>query len=210
MNSQKITLFALSFFIIAFLMLGCDNSGQTDKNWYKGNLHTHSYWSDGDEFPEMIMEWYKSNEYHFLALSDHNILAEVEKWVKIRPDSLYQAAFQNYLDEYGEDWVVYKEQNDTISVKLKTFEEYKPLFEEEESFLILPSEEISDRYDGKPLHMNVTNIQKLIKPQGGGSILEVLQNNIDAVLKQREETGVPMMVHINHPNFHYEIGRAHV
>src|SRR5690606_9755569 len=194
--------------ILCFLLFsGCKTQEQ---QYYKGNLHTHSYWSDGDEFPEMIMEWYKSNEYHFLALSDHNILAEVEKWVKIRPDSLYQAAFQNYLDQYGEDWVVYKEQNDTISVKLKTFEEYKPLFEEEESFLILPSEEISDRYDGKPLHMNVTNIQKLIKPQGGGSILEVLQNNIDAVLKQREETGVPMMVHINHPNFHYEIGRAHV
>src|SRR5690606_10186821 len=142
------------------------------KNWYKGNLHTHSYWSDGDEFPEMIMQWYKSEGYAFIALSDHNILAEEEKWVTIRADSLYQEAFKTYLEEYGEDWVIYREENDTLRVKLKTFEEYKPLFEEEESFLIMPSEEISDRYDGKPLHMNATNIQKLIKPQGGGSILE--------------------------------------
>lgn len=205
MKPLKITIVATCLFISSFLILGCDNRGQTDKNWYKGNLHTHSYWSDGDEFPEMIMDWYKSRDYAFVALSDHNILAEVEKWITIRPDSIYQTAFQNYLDEYGEDWVEYRENNDTIRVKLKTFEEYKPLFEEEEHFLIMPSEEISDQYDGKPLHMNVTNIQKLIKPQGGTSILEVLQNNIDAVLKQREETGVPMMVHINHPNFHYAI-----
>src|SRR5205814_702981 len=27
--------------------------------WWKGNLHTHSFWSDGDDFPEMIADWYK-------------------------------------------------------------------------------------------------------------------------------------------------------
>ncbi len=39
------------------------------KQWFKGNLHTHSYWSDGDEFPEVIMDWYKSKGYQFLALT---------------------------------------------------------------------------------------------------------------------------------------------
>ena len=33
--------------------------------WWKGNLHTHSYWSDGDDYPEMIADWYKTNGYHF-------------------------------------------------------------------------------------------------------------------------------------------------
>ncbi|MFO0064709.1 MAG: hypothetical protein ACK523_01980, partial [Pirellulaceae bacterium] len=27
--------------------------------WWKGNLHTHSFWSDGNDFPEMISEWYR-------------------------------------------------------------------------------------------------------------------------------------------------------
>ncbi|MEX2594157.1 MAG: histidinol-phosphatase [Anditalea sp.] len=178
---------------------------QANKGWYKGNLHTHSYWSDGDEFPEVIMDWYKSHGYNFVALSDHNILAEGEKWVEIREDSLYQNAFQSYLENYGDDWVEYKEEDGNVKVKLKTFEEYKPLFEEEEEFLILQSEEISDSFGDKPLHMNATNIQKLITPQGGESVFEVLQNNINAVLKQREETGEPIMVHINHVNFHYAI-----
>jgi hypothetical protein len=27
--------------------------------YWKGNLHTHSLWSVGDDFPEMIADWYK-------------------------------------------------------------------------------------------------------------------------------------------------------
>src|SRR6186997_2621450 len=57
-----------------------DASAAPTLRWYKGNLHTHSLWSDGDDFPEMIVDWYKSRGYHFLALSDHNTLQTGEKW----------------------------------------------------------------------------------------------------------------------------------
>lgn len=175
------------------------------KNWFKGNLHTHSYWSDGDEFPEVIMDWYKSNDYEFIALSDHNILAEGDKWIDISEDSIYQTAFQNYLNNYGEDWVNYSIDSGIINVKLKTYDEYKGLFEEKGKFLIIKSEEITSNFGNKPVHMNVTNIQKFISPQGGSSVIEVLQKNIDAVLKQREETGKLIMPHVNHPNFGYGV-----
>ncbi len=36
--------------------------------WWKGNLHTHTFWSDGDDFPEMVAEWYRTHDYNFLAL----------------------------------------------------------------------------------------------------------------------------------------------
>ncbi|MEX2512083.1 MAG: histidinol-phosphatase [Cyclobacteriaceae bacterium] len=187
------------------MLYSCGEKIEDTSNWYKGNLHTHSYWSDGDEFPEMIMSWYKDQGYHFVALSDHNILAEGEKWITLREDSIYQEGFQNYLREYGEDWVDYTEEEGITKIKLKTFEEYTPLFTEENRFLMMPAEEISDGYDGKPLHLNATNLEKLITPQGGESIVEVLQNNINAVLEQRKATGKPMMVHINHPNFRWAI-----
>lgn len=54
-----------------------ERDGQT--RWFKGNLHTHSLWSDGNDFPEMICDWYAQNDYNFLALSDHNILSRGEK-----------------------------------------------------------------------------------------------------------------------------------
>ena len=31
----------------------------SDLRWYRGNMHTHSLWSDGDDYPEMIADWYK-------------------------------------------------------------------------------------------------------------------------------------------------------
>ncbi len=51
--------------------------------WFKGNLHTHSLWSDGNDFPEMICDWYQRAGYQFLALSDHNILSEGVKWMDV-------------------------------------------------------------------------------------------------------------------------------
>ena len=29
--------------------------------WFKGNTHTQSLWSDGNDFPEMIAEWYRTH-----------------------------------------------------------------------------------------------------------------------------------------------------
>ena len=29
-------------------------AGAAEARWWKGNLHTHSLWSDGDDFPESI------------------------------------------------------------------------------------------------------------------------------------------------------------
>ncbi len=193
--------------LLVTLFIGCsDQQELPQKKWYKGNLHTHSYWSDGDEFPEVIMDWYKTNDYAFVALTDHNTLAEGEKWKMIRTDSLYMNAFTSYLNTYGEDWVNYTTDSlNRTHVKLKTYEEYKGRFEEAEKFLIIQAEEITDHFAGKPLHMNATNIQKKIDPQGGNSVAEALQNNIDQVNQQREETGVPIIPHINHPNFAYGI-----
>jgi hypothetical protein len=188
-------------------LFGCgEKKSAGTQQWYKGNLHTHSYWSDGDEFPEVIMDWYKSKGYQFIALSDHNILAEGEKWILLSQDSIYQQAFKEYLDRYGTDWVNYKtDSSNQVYVQLKRYEEYRGLFEENGKFLIIQSEEISDYFGNKPLHMNATNIQELINPQGGNSVVEVLQNNIDEVIRQRNELNIPMIPHINHPNFHHAI-----
>ena len=33
---------------------------QPATRWWRGNIHTHSLWSDGNDFPEMIADWYRS------------------------------------------------------------------------------------------------------------------------------------------------------
>jgi hypothetical protein len=186
---------------IGVLTIACTPQKKDTSQWYKGNLHTHSYWSDGDEYPEMIMDWYKSHGYDFIALSDHNILAEGEKWITVTKSRMYEEGFQKYLEKYGDNWVAYKLDSGRTHVKLKTYSEYRPLFEDN-NFLIIQSEEITDRYQDKPIHMNVTNVPSVIDPQGGNSVTEVMQRNVDAVLQLRKQTGRPMFPHINHPNFY--------
>lgn len=197
----------ISAFLLLILILPSQafTQNQTLK-WFKGNIHTHSLWSDGNNFPEMIMDWYKSHGYDFISLSDHNILAEGEKWVSVPAHPFRQRGFREYLEKYGKDWVKYKTDSaGLISVRLKTIAEYKPLFEEKGKFLIMQAEEISDQYKTKPIHMGAINIRELVKPQGGNSIAEIMQNNLDAVYAQRQRTGEAMFAHINHPNFRWAI-----
>ena len=185
-------------------LAACREPEKDPRKWFKGNLHTHSYWSDGDEFPEMIMDWYKTHGYSFVGLSDHNILAEDEKWIKVIKSKMYEDGFQKYLEKYDSQWVTHRIDSGRILVKLKTYKEYKPLFEDA-SFLIIQSEEISDKFQDKPIHINVTNVKERIEPQGGESVANVMQRNVDAVLSQRAKTGIPMFPHINHPNFFFAV-----
>jgi hypothetical protein len=55
------------------------------------------------------------------------------------------------------------------------------------------------------VHVNATNLRHLIEPQGGTSVGDVMQRNVDAVLEQREATGQPMFPHINLPNFGWAV-----
>lgn len=194
---------------ILFALLCISLAPLQAQTWLKGNLHTHSLWSDGDDYPEMIMAWYKASGYHFVGLSDHNTLQEGEQWRWVPRAPERRRAFDHYLHTYGSDWVVYEKRGkDSLRVRLKTFKEYVPLFEEKGRFLILPSEEISASYAGKPLHLNATNIKGFVPVQRGNSVREVLQSNIDAVMAQRRISGQPMFPHINHPNFHFAISPA--
>jgi predicted metal-dependent phosphoesterase TrpH len=174
------------------------------KQWFKGNLHTHTYWSDGDEYPEMVLDWYKTHGYDFVALSDHNTLARDEKWVKVIKSGSYENAFKKYVERFGTEWVTSKIDSGRTLVKLKTYPEYKKLMEDK-TFLIIPAEEITDKFEGKPIHLGGINLQAFVPPQHGASVVETMQRNVDAVLNQRKETGVPMFPHINHPNFYYAI-----
>jgi hypothetical protein len=193
----------LLVFILISALAGCDKARE-ETTWYKGNLHTHTYWSDGDAFPEMVLDWYKTNDYQFIALSDHNTLQESERWKRLPKSHIYLQAFEDYLAKYGQDWVEYKSDSTGTQVKLKTEAEYATLFQDE-GFLILRAEEITDSFDGKPLHMNASNIQEYIAPRHGSSVAETLQHNIDAVNEQRSKTGQPMIPHINHPNFGWAV-----
>jgi hypothetical protein len=189
------------------LILSLSGSAQIPSlKWFKGNTHTHSLWSDGNDFPEMIMDWYKTHGYDFLCLSDHNTLAEGEKWTQIPAHPFRQRRFNEYVQKFGSNWVVQKTDSaGNIHVRLKTLAEYRPLFEKKDKFLLIQAEEITDKFEKKPIHIGAINTREVIPPQGGKSVTDVMQRNLDAVYAQRQRTGQPMLAHINHPNYIWAI-----
>lgn len=181
-----------------------------EKNWYRGNLHTHSLWSDGDDYLEMIALWYRDHDYDFLSFTDHNVLqTSKDRWDDIARKKTTAKAFEELKAAFPGDWVESREVEDgekvRTEVRLKTFQEVSNKLAIPGEFLLIQGEEITDRFGRLPIHMNATNIKSLIPPLHGESVTETMQNNVNAVVAQRERTGQPMFIHLNHPNFGYGV-----
>jgi hypothetical protein len=173
--------------------------------WWKGNIHTHTFWSDGDDFPEMVAEWYRTRGYNFLAISDHNILSEGIKWFK-HDDAVKRGgkdALAKYRARFGGGWVETRGEPGTsgFEIRLKPLNEFRALVEERGRFIMIQGEEISDRAEGKPVHLNATNLKELIPPVGGATVREAIANNLRASEDQAQRTGREILTHLNHPNF---------
>lgn len=179
----------------------------SELRWLRGNLHTHSLWSDGNDYPEMIVDWYVRNGYQFLALSDHNTLSQGQRWMSIDQADRRagQAGFDRYVGRFGEPWVETREVDGDRQVRLKPLGEYRTLFEQPGRFLLIQGEEITDHFERKPIHMNASNLAEYIPPQGGSSVVETMRNNLEAAEAQSERLGQPILTHLNHPNFGYGV-----
>lgn len=195
-----------------------------EARWFKGNLHTHTLWSDGDDYPEMVADWYKQRGYHFLGLSDHNVLQVGTRWLELKtPVSVGGnvnlrgggAVLEKYLRRFGPDWVETREEDGKKFVRLKPLDEYRSLLEEPGKFLMIPSEEITSAWKRPktqttpeqtgPVHINLTNPREFVAPAEGDNAVLVMDRVLEAVAAQRQKTGQPMLAHINHPNFRFGI-----
>ncbi len=198
--------------------------------WWRGNLHTHTLWWGGDEYPEVIVDWYRDNGYHFLVLSDHNLLSTGHKWIdpSVHPHAERTGGmegFERYRERFGDDWVETKrvhpervrdngvlregpvppewrdyDGEKTMVVRLKPYDEFRRLFERPDEFMMMQGLEITEY-----VHMNVTNLVEFVEPHGGEDVREIIESNVGRVLDQREQTGQVMFPHLNHPNWRWRV-----
>jgi hypothetical protein len=175
-------------------------------NQWRGNLHTHSVWSDGTDYPEMIVDWYRSAGYDFVALTEHDLLQEDGRWVDINARDVgwpprnesARRALPGYLERFGAQWVQQQRDEERHLVRVRPLAEYRHLFEAPGEFLLLTGEEITDQGGA---HVNAFNLGSAILPQGGAGTGERIRRNLAAVEAQRRETGRAIVAIVNHPNF---------
>jgi hypothetical protein len=123
--------------------------------------------------------WYKGNTHtHTLNSDGDSTPDEVVRWYR----------------EHRYQFLVLTDHNFLTSV-----DGLNALHGADERFLVLKGEEVSARFDDKPLHLNGLDVNAIVMPQSGTSVVDVLQRNVDAI---RQANGIP---HINHPNFRWAI-----
>lgn len=180
--------------------------------WFKGNTHTHSLWSDGNDFPEMIFHWYRERGYDFVAMSDHNILQEGEKWMDLesirkRQKAVGRTAVMKVEALYGKDWLRREMRDGKDGIVLKTLAECRAILEKPGEFYLLPAEEMSNSGQKKPVHINVLNLDTVIEPikDDNATPREVLRQSMRAIKAHAEKSSRPILAHLNHPNFQWAL-----
>ena len=125
------------------------------------------------------LRWYKGNTHtHTLNSDGDSTPDEVVRWYR----------------EHNYQFLVLTDHNYLTSV-----DGLNALHGGDERFLVIRGEEVTDRFETKPIHVNGLDLSTLVAPQGGSSVVDVLQRNVDAI---RDAKGIP---HINHPNYGWAI-----
>lgn len=174
--------------------------------WWKGNTHAHTLWSDGDGAPQQVVEWYRDAGYDFLVLSDHNVLAQGERWFPVAPGtSLTEERLDELIASQPAGAVEWREGPGGPELRLATFEELRARFERAGEFLLVSGEEITSDFQGVPVHVNALNTREAIGAQQGESVRDVLARALRAVEEQGRRLGLPTLAHLNHPNYRWGV-----
>lgn len=132
--------------------------------------------------PSPQASWFKGNLHtHTLNSDGDSTPDDVVRWYR----------------EHGYNFVTLTDHNYLTSV-----DGLNALHGADDQFLVMKGEEVTDRFQNKPVHVNGFAPNAFIKPTGGASVLDMTQKMIDAI---RSAGAVPS---VNHPNYGWAISAA--
>jgi hypothetical protein len=214
---KKLFVYQVLFYVLLVIAISSCRQTGDEVNWYRGNMHTHTFWSDGDDFPESAAKWYKDNDYDFLVFTDHNILLETpvsgplrgnhrlidgEMWQRIQKD---HPAVVKYTGFFGNDWADIRDYEEGfVLVRLRPLEEFREMFEEPGHFLLIMGNEISSSNAVHVLGFHTDEIIPSVsgKPEERGMMIKEVVASVDAY---RERSGRNTYPALAHPNFTWAI-----
>ena len=167
--------------------------------WYRGNTHAHTLWSDGDDFPESVARRYRDAGYDFLAITDHNTVADdAARWWRVPGDGPGRWAYD--AARARGDALEERRAGDTTWVRLRTRAEYRAAVERP-GFVLVPGEEVTQYRDGRGAHVNALNVAGLVPEQDGATLVETIARDVAFVQGMAAGARRPMLAVLNHPNF---------
>ena len=164
--------------------------------WFKGNLHCHSYWSDGLAFPDQAVRDYREAGFDFCALTDHNCPdSDPARWRKVEPEekgwppAVGRRNFDLYRAEFPHaDW---READGATEVRLQTVAELAARYNEPGRFLLMPGAEItrSLTYDRGAYHMHMVYANLAGLPESLADTHDIVQRmpgcaDVSAMIRQ--------------------------
>jgi predicted metal-dependent phosphoesterase TrpH len=199
------------------------------KRWFKGNLHMHNQWSDGQPLPEWSIDWYKSHGYDFICPSDHNIFqseelrfdgfgfdnkpsdlaafkGETSLWKALSPTAGWPKLTQNRVDEtiekFGKDSVRTITVGGQTYVRMTPYSELEKQFVEPGKFLMIPGfEQTGGCPNGQQVHLNFINVREVFPYISAETPREILERTC---AKGREMyDGQDYLLTANHPLWRY-------
>jgi hypothetical protein len=136
-----------------------------------------------EEKSSPALSWFKGNTHtHTLNSDGDSAPSEVARW---------------YRDN-GYDFLVLSDHNFYTRIEILQEEidrENRRAKPPRQPFLLIPGEEVTDRFERAEIHVNGLDTERLVGAQGGASKQETLQRCVDAVIAAG---GIPS---VNHPNF---------
>ena len=128
---------------------------------------------------QVKQQWYKGNLHTHTTNSDGDTGPEgVIRWYKDDGYNFLSITDHNFL------------------TKVQDYKDFVT-----DKFILISGNEVSDQFEGIPLHLLALGLyDDKLKPAGGKSILDTLQNNVDAI---RGAGAVPVLAH---PNFYWAFG----
>lgn len=199
------------------------------KHWFKGNLHMHNQWSDGEPLPEWAIDWYKSHGYHFICPSDHNIFQsddlrfdgfgfknpppdlaafknETSLWKVVSPNAgwpkLTQAHVDQTLEKFGNDSVRRITVGGQTFVRMTPFDELEKQFAEPGKFLMIPGyEQTGGCSNDQQVHVNFINVREVFPYIAAETPKEILERTFARGLEVYD--GQNYLFTANHPLWRY-------
>jgi hypothetical protein len=206
-----------------------DAASAPGKRWFKGNLHMHNQWSDGQPLPEWAIDWYKSHGYHFVCPSDHNIFQsnelrfdgfgfsnppsdlaafkdETSLWKMVSPTpgwpKLTQANVDETIEKFGKDSVRTITVDGQTYVRMTPYAELEKQFAEPGKFLMIPGyEQTGGCFNEQQVHMNFINVREVFPYIRAETPLEIFERTF--AKGQEVYEGQNYLFLANHPLWRY-------